>query len=57
MLAITRLIVLLLIIILFAVQCSQSDQLDNLEEKVDKIYDATCLYATRINLQDSQETL
>lgn len=47
-----RIAILALILTLLAVQCSHSDQLDNIEEKIDKIYDSTCLYATRMNLQD-----
>lgn len=50
MIALCRLIVLALILTLLGVQCSHSDQLDNIEEKVDKIYDSQCLYCSRLGI-------
>jgi hypothetical protein len=55
MLITIRLAILALILTLLAVQCSHSDQLDNIEEKVDKIYDSQCLYCSRIGIVDVQD--
>ena len=55
MLLTLRLIILLIIITIFAVQCSQSDTLHEMQERIDTIYDRTCLHCTRRGIVDSMD--
>lgn len=55
MLALTRLLVFVLIVTIFMVQCSHADQLYEIQEHIDAIYDKTCLHCTRRGILDSMD--
>ena len=50
-----RLIILSILITMFIVQCSHSDTLHEIQDRIDGIYDHTCLHCDRRGIVDSMD--